>query len=132
MTPAALKRLLRRAAAAARRAHCPYSHYHVGAALLGPGQRMYAGCNVENASYGLTLCAERNAVVQAVAAGIKTFSAVAIVADGPAIPFPCGACRQVLVEFCGPDTIVIIAVRNRLDQFQTLTLGKLLPHAFTL
>ena len=93
---------------------------------------MYAGCNVENASYGLTLCAERNAVVQAVAAGIKTFSAVAIVADGPAIPFPCGACRQVLVEFCGPDTIVIIAVRNRLDQFQTLTLGKLLPHAFTL
>ncbi len=124
--------LLAAAAEVAQRAHCPYSGYPVGAALLAADGRIFTGCNVENASYGLTLCAERNALTQAVAAGAREFRAVAVVAGGPAIPYPCGACRQVLAEFCGPETPVHVAVRDRPETVQTLTLGGLLPHSFTL
>lgn len=132
LTPDCIAGLLREAIAVSQRAHCPYSHYHVGAALLAHDGSVTTGCNVENASYGLTLCAERSALVQAVSKGLHHFRAIAVVADGPAIPYPCGACRQVLAEFCAPGTPVYIAVSTALDQVQTLTLGALLPHTFHL
>jgi cytidine deaminase len=122
--------LLGAAVVASRKAYAPYSKFHVGAALLAEDGEVFTGCNVENASYGLTICAERNAVFHAVARGTKTFKAVAIVANGKAIPFPCGACRQVLAEFCGPKTVVLIAGVEAVTQFQKSTLGALLPKTF--
>lgn len=93
---------LRRAAEQARdNAHAPYSHYAVGAALLDLDGRVHVGCNVENASYGLTLCAERSAHAAAVVAGARGFVALAVVAAGERPPSPCGACRQVLCELGG-------------------------------
>lgn len=125
-------KLLRAAATAAKKAHAPYSKFHVGSALLAADGRIFTGCNVENASYGLTICAERNAIFAAVAAGQKKFKAVAIVASGKQMPYPCGACRQVLAEFCGPDTKVYIAPIRDLKKYESTTLGALLPKTFSL
>lgn len=125
-------RLLDAAERALRNAHEPYSHYRVGAAVLAEGGKIFAGCNVENASYGLTMCAERVAVGAAVAAGNTNIRAVAIISDGPEMPWPCGACRQVLVEFAKDDTAVLVAVRGHLRAAENTTLGALLPHAFRL
>ncbi len=108
-------------------AHAPYSNYKVGAVLLCSDGTLFKGCNVENASYGLTNCAERTAVFAAVAAGKTEFTAIAIAASGEPAPFPCGACRQVLAEFCGPDFPVYI---KQVDGYAATTLGELLPHAF--
>ncbi len=124
--------LLATAAAARHNAHAPYSKYEVGAALLTKDGTVFTGCNVENASYGLTICAERVAVGAAVAAGQVKFEAIAIVADDGPAPFPCGACRQVLAEFCTPELPVYIAGAGYTDGYETTTLGDLLPNAFTL
>jgi cytidine deaminase len=94
------------AAAVRERAYAPYSQFRVGAALRAADGTIYAGCNVENASYGLTICAERNAIAQAIAAGARDFVAVAVVTENGVMP--CGACRQVLVEF-GAEMMVIVA-----------------------
>jgi cytidine deaminase len=125
-------RLLDAAERALRNAHAPYSHYRVGAAVLADGGNIFAGCNVENASYGLTMCAERVAIGAAVAAGNKNIRAVAVVSDGPEAPWPCGACRQVLVEFAKDDAPVLVAIRGHLRAAELTTLGELLPHAFRL
>lgn len=127
MTP---EDLLAAARAAARNAHAPYSHYPVGAALLGEDGAIYTGCNVENASYGLTLCAERNALTHAIAQGCRAFRALALVTPTPATP--CGACRQVLAEFCAPTLPIHMGAPSPADPIRTLTLGDLLPHTFTL
>jgi len=124
--------LLAAAATARRKAHAPYSDYQVGAALLTEDGSVTTGCNVENASYGLTICAERVAINTAVAAGKKEFKAIAIVADEGPKPFPCGACRQVLAEFCSPELLVYIAGSGYTDGYETTTLGALLPHSFKL
>jgi homotetrameric cytidine deaminase len=124
--------LLRAAADAAARAHCPYSGFRVGAAVLSADGRVYAACNVENASYGLTICAERAAVFRAVAEGARSFKAVAVVADAGMIPWPCGACCQVLAEFCADDVPVYAARLSDLDAPLSARLGDLLPRAFRL
>ncbi|MDQ3699415.1 MAG: cytidine deaminase [Chloroflexota bacterium] len=119
--------LIAAATQARARAYAPYSRFAVGAAVRAEG-RVYAGCNVENASYGLTICAERAAVFAAVAAGARRIDAIAIVTDTPDPTAPCGACRQVLREF-GPDIRVASATVH--GQVIVRTLSDLLPHAFS-
>lgn len=119
------ERLLAAARAARDRAYAPYSRFPVGAAVLAGGS-VFSGCNVENASFGLTICAERVAVFAAVAAGHRRVEAVAVAGDPAGATAPCGACRQVLHEF-GPDMTVIL---NRAGQPVTLPLSSLLPLAF--
>lgn len=129
MDQAGIQALMEQAADAAGRAYAPYSSYRVGAALLASDGTVVSGCNVENASYGLTICAERVAVTRAVAGGHRTFRALAIVADGEQLPYPCGACRQVLAEFCTADFPVYVA-QSVTDAPACRTLGELLPNAF--
>jgi len=130
--PADARILLDEAAAAMEAAYAPYSSFRVGAALLTASGAVVRGANVENASYGLTLCAERAAVAAAVAAGHRRFRALAVVAAAPDRPFPCGACRQVLAEFCDGGFPVHMASAAARDAFETRTLDELLPHTFTL
>ncbi len=120
--------LLQAAAAAREMAYTPYSSFAVGAALRTTTGHVFAGCNVENASYGLTVCAERVAIFSAVAAGQGDIAALAVVADTPGPVSPCGACRQVMVEF-NPDMQVILA--NTKGDIQLTTARELLPGAFT-
>jgi cytidine deaminase len=111
---------------AAEAAYAPYSKFRVGAALLTAEGTVVTGCNVENRSFGLTICAERSALVSAVSGGKRSFSALAISTPDSAEPVgPCGACRQVLSEFMGPDTPVIFGGGGRRI---TVTLGELLPY----
>ena len=110
---------------ALKNAYVPYSKYHVGAALLTKSGRVFLGCNIENASYGLTNCAERTAVFKAVSEGETEFEAIAIASDGSA-PYPCGACRQVLNEFA-PELRVLVTWGDTVDK---TTLPDLLPHSF--
>ena len=115
-----------------KNAYCAYSEFRVGAAVLSDDGRIFAGCNVENASYGLTSCAERNAIFQAVAAGAITaqrkLKAVVIVTPAPKITPPCGACRQVIYEFCEEaDADIFIFGENNAGSFK---LSALLPEAF--
>lgn len=126
------ERALAALAAAARqvqqRAYAPASSFRVGAAVLAADGRSFVGCNVENASYGLTICAERAAVCAAVAAGVRELVAVAIATDLDEPARPCGACRQVLAEF-GRDMLVVMVGRSL--PHQSTTLSSLLPNPFT-
>ena len=123
--------LLGVAIAASRSAYCPYSKFHVGAAIRAGG-RIFAGANVENASYGLTVCAERTAAFAAILAGSARFDAIAVACvdapegSGPSLLTPCGACRQVLAEFADDRTPLIVLGIGR------MTLADLLPMAFRL
>ena len=132
MTDPTAMQLLESASTASDQAYCPFSKFSVGAALQAPGGNIFCGCNVENASFGLTNCAERTAVFLAVSAGERKFSAIAIVADGEQIPYPCGACRQVLSEFCDPGLKIYVAAKNDLEGYESYTLGDLLPKSFNL
>lgn len=112
---------------AAARAYAPYSHFPVGAAVLGGSGKIYTGCNVENASFGLCNCAERTAIFTAIAAGEERIAAVAVFTPTPSPTMPCGACRQVINEF-GPGALVI-SVCDSAERIET-TLAALLPGAF--
>jgi cytidine deaminase len=122
--------LLAAARAVRRHAHAPYSRFAVGAAVRDEHGRVHVGCNVENASYGLTICAERNAVAAAVAAGARAVRAVAVVTPTRPPGSPCGACRQVLAELGNARTRVLLAGPTGAPE--TTTLGALLPRAFAL
>lgn len=123
--------LLKAAELAAEKAYAPYSHYCVGAAVLGTDGRVYTGCNVENASYGLTNCAERTALFKMVSDGCRAFTAIAISARGAAAPWPCGACRQVMSELC-QNKQAAVYIRCGADTVKQTTVEELLPLAFSL
>lgn len=109
-------------------AYVPYSHFRVGAALLTVDDEIYTGCNIENASFGGTNCAERTAVFKAVSEGKTKFKAIAIISDSDNYTYPCGICRQVLAEF-GNDIELIIA-NNKLE-YKVHSFNEILPYAFT-
>ncbi|MFP7735885.1 cytidine deaminase [Priestia aryabhattai] len=123
------KQLINEAIAASKQAHVPYSHFHVGASLLTTDGKIYRGCNIENASYGLTNCAERTAIFKAVSEGDKQFSAIAVVGDTDGPISPCGACRQVLAEFCDDNTQIILA--NVKGDFVITNINEILPGYFS-
>ncbi|WP_139313850.1 cytidine deaminase [Alkalihalobacterium alkalinitrilicum] len=122
-------KLMDEAKSAREKAYVPYSKFPVGAALLSKEGSVYKGCNIENASYGLTNCAERTAIFKAVSEGIHDFTAIAVVADTDRPVPPCGACRQVLTEFCRAEMPVYLT--NLKGDVQEITVGELLPGAFT-
>ena len=126
LAEATIERLLETARQAQSHAHAPYSSFQVGAAVLAEDGRVFAGCNVENASFGLTVCAERNAVAAAVVAGARPI-AVAVIAPRPDVT-PCGACRQVLSEF-GLDLVVVYG-SSAPTGYTVTTVRDLLPGAF--
>lgn len=112
------------------KAYAPYSHFRVGASLVTPNGRIFSGCNVENASFGLTVCAERNAVFQMVAGGEREISSILIASESDMWIPPCGACLQVLAEFSKPETKIWLA--NRAGNIQEFTFSHLMPQIFTL
>ncbi|MDQ0231601.1 cytidine deaminase [Metabacillus malikii] len=121
--------LITEAKAARELAYTPYSHFKVGAALLTKDGKVYKGCNIENASYGMTNCAERTAVFKAISEGETQFEAIAIIADTKGPVSPCGACRQVLSELCPQEMKVILTNLN--GKIQETTVKDLLPGAFS-
>lgn len=120
------KELMKIARKARQNAYAPYSHFAVGAALLAESGKVYTGCNIENASYGLTCCAERNAIFAAVGAGERRFKMLAVAADSPEPVAPCGACRQVIAEFGIP----LVVMGNLKEATKTMTSEELLPYGF--
>ena len=122
--------LIRAASAARERAHAPYSEFRVGAALVTSNGATFAGCNVENRSYGGSICAERVALTSAVAAGDPIPVAIAVVTDASPPSLPCGLCLQALTEFAAPETPVRLV--NPSGESRELRLGELLPHPFVL
>lgn len=125
--------LMQAAVGTREHAYAPYSEFRVGAALLCANGKVYTGCNVENASYSLTNCAERVAFGKAISEGERTFLAIAIVGGENTrlspLCAPCGACRQVMTEFCGSDFRILLGVP---DHFTSYTLGEILPLSFSL
>lgn len=127
--PGTIDELIKKAREAYEKAYAPYSNFKVGAALLGKSGNIHTGCNVENASYGLTICAERSAIAQAVCSGEREFSAVAVFTDANQPTPPCGACREVLSEFSDDMTVIMETSEGKRE---ILTLRELLPHRFHL
>ena len=119
--------LIAAALAARGNAHAPFSKFKVGAAVEDSTGHIHTGCNIENATYGLTLCAERLAIFKAISEGAKGFTRVAVAADTDILTPPCGACRQILWEFCGDIEIVLV---NLYGKSETLQLGELFPRPF--
>jgi len=127
------RKLIRQAIEARNKAYIPYSGYAVGAAILAESGMIYSGCNVENASFGVTNCAERTAVFKAVSEGEQVFSAIAITGGKVSMKpsdyaYPCGVCRQVMQEFCEADFLVIVAKSE--EDFREYAFSELLPYGF--
>ena len=122
------KELIKRAKIAQEKAYVPYSHFPVGAALLTRTGKIYTGCNIECASYGGTNCAERTAIFKAVSEGDREIEAIAVVGASNKYTFPCGICRQVIVEY-GRNIKIIVAKTE--EDYQIFTMEDLLPHSFT-
>ena len=123
--------LIKAAMEAKEHAYVPYSHFRVGAALLTKSGKVYQGCNIENAGYSPTNCAERTAFFKAVYEGEREFAAIAINGDGDDYLYPCGVCRQVMMEFCDPETFRIILAIDK-EHYDIYTLKDLLPLGFGL
>ncbi len=129
-----IKKLIHRAIEARRKSYSPYSHYQVGAALLTADGEMITGCNIENAAYGPSNCAERTAFFKAVSEGIREFVAIAIAGspEGETLSqyaYPCGVCRQVMMEFCEPSQFQVIVAKSEED-YRVMTLAGLFPDGF--
>ena len=122
-----MKNLIEKATEARENAHAPFSNFKVGAALLTESGEIFTGCNVENASYGLTMCAERVAIFKAISEGKKDFTQLAVVADTDNLTSPCGACRQIIWEFCGDIPVILANLSGETEKFQ---MSELLPKAF--
>ena len=125
-----LETLIREAEDVRRFSYAPYSRFTVGAALLASDDTVYRGCNVENASYPVGICAERTALCKAVSEGERRFRALAVTGgrEGRGMAAPCGMCRQALREFCGPDFIILLV--EDVNKYEIRTLGQLLPDSF--
>jgi cytidine deaminase len=123
------KQLVQEAHAAREMAYVPYSNFKVGAALLAKDGTVYRGCNIENAGYSMTNCAERTAFFKAISEGVRDFAQLVVVADTEGPVSPCGACRQVISEFCDPQMEVILT--NLKGDTQKTTVAELLPGAFS-
>lgn len=123
----AYESLLHAARAARKHAYAPYSRYAVGAAVLGDNGKLYAGANVENASYGLSICAERNAIAAAVADGVRALQEVVVVTESSPPAAPCGMCRQVIAEFARSVPIILV---NEQGERHDTNIEELLPRAF--
>lgn len=121
--------LIRLAKEVREKAHAPYSNFKVGAALLTEDGRVFTGCNVENASYGDALCAEKVAIIKAIAEGADQFSKLVVITDAPEPASPCGSCRQILFEF-SPELLVVMANLEGVKREKTIK--ELLPYAFSL
>lgn len=119
--------LITSASEARENAIAPYSGFRVGAALVSSGGTVFTGCNIENASFGLTICAERVAIFKALSEGGKEFTALAVVADTERLTPPCGACRQVIWEFCGD---IPVTLANLKGSSRTVMMSEILPNAF--
>jgi cytidine deaminase len=119
--------LITAAKQARENAHAPFSNFRVGAALHATSGRVYTGCNVENATYGLTICAERVAIFKAISEGERNFDAIVVVADTDDLTPPCGACRQIIWEFCGDVPVILSNLAGRSEVHQ---MSKLLPRPF--
>ena len=128
-----IQNLIRIAADARKSAYAPYSQFTVGAALLGADAKIYTGCNIENAAFTPGNCAERTAIFKAVSEGVRDFQAICIVGgkDGVLTEYaaPCGVCRQVMMEFCDPETFQIILAVDK-EKYEIFTLNELLPLGF--
>jgi cytidine deaminase len=119
--------LLHAAIEAREHAHAPFSNFKVGAALETEDGRIYTGCNIENATYGLTLCAERVAVFKAVSEGARKFKRIAVAADTATLTPPCGACRQILWEFCGDAELTLVNLEGKSE---TIRMKDIFPRPF--
>jgi cytidine deaminase len=119
--------LIAAARTAREHAHAPYSNFRVGAAVRARSGRIFTGCNVENSTYGLTLCAERVAIFKAISEGERGFAAVAVVTDTDAFTPPCGACRQIIWEFCGDAEVVLANLKGKVEVLQ---MSALFPRPF--
>src|SRR5438445_13448609 len=108
-------------------AHAKFSNFKLGAALHSPSGKIFTGCNVENATYGLTLCAERVSIFKAISEGERQFDSIAVVTDTDALTPPCGACRQIIWEFCGDIPVVLVNLAGRREE---LAMRDLFPRAF--
>ena len=122
-----MNKLVEEALAAREQAHAPFSKFKVGAALEAENGRVFTGCNVENATYGLTVCAERVAVFKAISEGARKFKRIAVAADTEVLTPPCGACRQILWEFCGDVEVVLVNLHGKSE---TMRLKDLFPRPF--
>lgn len=127
--PESLEQLIQLAKEVRQRAHAPYSNFKVGAVLQGSDGRVFTGCNVENATYGLTVCAERVAIFKAVSEGANRFSRIVVVAATRDLTPPCGACRQIIWEFCGDIPVILANLQGKVEHFQMSTL---FPYPFDL
>lgn len=123
------KDIIREAIKAREKAYVPYSKFKVGAAVIMENGKIYSGCNIENASYGATNCAERTAIFKAVSEGLRKLKVIALVGDIRTYTYPCGICRQVIAEFADVDTKIIL-IKNEED-YIVKTLEEILPEAFT-
>ena len=119
--------LIGEAKQARENAHAPFSNFRVGAALRATSGRVFGGCNVENATYGLTVCAERVAIFKAISEGERGFDTIVVVTDTETLTPPCGACRQIIWEFCGDVEVVMANLKGKVERERA---GKLLPRPF--